>query len=179
MDLVILEWPVLQRVCVGLFGLLLLVSGTRLYRYSIIAPGAVIGAYIGVLLTVAQSDSIQLLGVGFCSVVGVVTMLLVEKLAIAILCALFGGAMVQYALPFYFDVPTEWYWIIVGSVVGGIFFTPLFPRLIPVWMSMFGAVCINWSMHQPKNLQWFVGLTVLGTLMQLFFGAKVRDFEDD
>ena len=179
MDLVILEWPVLQRVCVGLFGLLLLVSGTRLYRYSIIAPGAVIGAYIGVLLTVAQSDSIQLLGVGFCSVVGVVIMLLVEKLAIAILCALFGGAMVQYALPFYFDVPTEWYWIIVGSVVGGIFFTPLFPRLIPVWMSMFGAVCINWSMHQPKNLQWFVGLTVLGTLMQLFFGAKVRDFEDD
>ena len=178
MEWIQLEWFVLQRMCVGLFGLLLLVSGTRLYRYSIITPGAGIGAYIGVVLTMGQSESIQLIGVGLCAVVGVVTMLLVEKLAIAILCALLGGALTQYGLPYYFGIPTEWYWVIVGSVIGGTLFTPLFPRLLPLWMSMLGAGCINWAMHQPRNIEWFIGLTVLGTLIQLFFGAQVRDIED-
>ena len=173
-----MEWAELQYLCVGLFGVLLLVSGTRLYRYSIITPGAAIGAYVGIVLTVGQSESIQLLGVGFCAVVGVVTMLLVEKLAIALLCALMGGAVTQYAVPYYLGVPLEWYWVIVGSVVGGIFFTPIFPRLLPVWMSMAGAGCITWAMHQPRNVEWFVGLTVLGTLIQLFFGASVTDLED-
>ena len=109
-------------------------------------------------------------------VVGVVTMLLVEKLAIALLCALMRGG--QYAVPYYLGVPLEWYWVIVGSVVGGIFFTPIFPRLLPVWMSMAGAGCITWAMHQPRNVEWFVGLTILGTLIQLFFGASVTDLED-
>ena len=117
-----MEWSELQYVCVGLFGVLLLVSGTRLYRYSIVAPGAGVGAYVGVVLTMGQSESIQLLGVGVCAVVGVVTMLLVEKLAIALLCALMGGAIVQYAVPYYLGVPIEWYWVIVGSVVGNTFY---------------------------------------------------------
>jgi hypothetical protein len=178
MEWIQLEWFVLQRMCVGLFGLLLLVSGTRLYRYSILIPGAGIGAYIGVVLTMGQTESIQMLGVGFCAVVGVVTMLLVEKLAIAILCALLGGALTQYGVPYYLGIPTEWYWVIVGSVIGGMFFTPIFPRLLPLWMSMLGAGCVNWAMHQPRNLEWFVGLTLLGTLIQLFFGAQVRDMEE-
>ena len=173
-----MEWSELQYVCVGLFGVLLLVSGTRLYRYSIITPGAGIGAYVGVVLTLGQSESIQLLGVGFFAVVGVVTMLLVEKLAIALLCALMGGAVTQYGLPYYLGVPTEWYWVIVGSVVGGVFGTPIFPKLLPVWMSMAGAGCVTWAMRDPKNIEWFVGLTILGTLIQLFFGASVRDLED-
>ncbi len=173
-----MEWSVLQHVCVGLFGVLLLVSGTRLYRYSIITPGAGIGAYVGVVMTMGFSESIQLLGIGGCAVIGVVTMLLVEKLAIAILCALLGGALTQYGVPYYLGIATEWYWVIVGSVVGGIFFTPIFPKLLPLWMSMAGAGCINWSMHQPRNMEWFIGLTILGTLIQWFFGAKVRDIEE-
>lgn len=173
-----MEWAELQYICIGLFGVLLLVSGTRLYRYSIITPGAAVGAYVGVVLTLGQSESVQLVGVGLCAVVGVVTMLLVEKLAIAILCALMGGAVTQYVVPYYFEVTIEWYWVIVGSVVGGIFFTPIFPKLLPVWMSMAGAGCVTWAMHQPRNLEWFVGLTLLGTLFQLFFGASVTDLEE-
>ena len=157
------------------FGVLLLVSGTRFCRYSIIAPGAGVRS-VGVVLTMRRSS--LMLGVGVCAVVGVVTMLLVEKLAIALLCALMGGAIVQYALPYYLGVPTEWYWVIVGSVMGGILFTPLFPKLLPVWMSMAGAGCITWAIHQPRNIEWFVALTILGTLIQVFFGAAVTDLDD-
>lgn len=112
-----MEWAELQYVCIGLFGVLLLVSSPRLYRYSIVNLGAAIGAYVGVTLTLGQSESIQLFGIGICAAVGAVTMLLVEKLAIALLCALIGGAVTQYAMLYYLGVPIEWYWVIVGSVL--------------------------------------------------------------
>ena len=59
---------------------MLLVSGTRLYRMSILAPGAMIGAYLGVLLTMGLADPLRLLGIAVFGVLGGVLMLLIEKI---------------------------------------------------------------------------------------------------
>ena len=136
------------------------------------------GAYIGVLVTIGLSDPLRLLGIASGGVIGGVLMLLVEKLGIAIVCALAGGAFAQYLLPYYMGQTLEWYWLIVASVVGGICFAPILPKTIPIWMSMAGASCILWSMRQPWEWTWIVGLTILGTAIQVFFGAFIRDMED-
>ena len=173
-----MDWYDLQRVIVGLCGILLLVSGTRLYRMSILAPGAMIGAYLGVLLTMGLADPLRLLGIAVFGVLGGVLMLLIEKLAIAIVCAMVGGALTHYLLPLYLGYSVEWYWLIVGSVVGGIGFAPILPKTIPIWMSMVGANAVIWSMRQPWDSTWFLGLTMVGTLIQIAFGASIRDMDD-
>lgn len=43
---------------------------------------------------------------------------------------------------------------------------------------MAGAGCVTWALHQPKNVGWFVGLTIMGTLIQITFGARVIDLEE-
>lgn len=155
-----------------------MVSGTRLYRMSILAPGAMIGAYLGVLLTMGLADPLRLLGIAVFGVLGGVLMLLIEKLAIAIVCAMVGGALTHYLLPLYLGYSVEWYWLIVGSVVGGIGFAPILPKTIPIWMSMVGANAVIWSMRQPWDSTWFLGLTMVGTLIQIAFGASIRDMDD-
>ena len=65
-----------------------------------------------------------------------------------------------------------------GFCCGGDILYASVSRLLPVWMSMAGAGCITWAMHQPRNVEWFVGLTILGTLIQVFFGATVTDLDD-
>jgi len=172
------EWEELQKLLVALFGILLLTSGTRFYKIVVILPGVAIGAYLGVVLSMGQTDEIRLLAIGACGIFGMVLSLLVEKLAIAIFGALLGGAMAQYALPIFLDTVVPWYWAVLGAVFGGMIIPSLFPLLVPILSSLAGAFCVGWSMDLADNYPFIAALTVLGFFIQKLFGAKKPDIEE-
>lgn len=172
------EWGELQRLLVALFGILLLTSGTRFYKFVVILPGVATGSYLGVILSLGQVDEVRLLAIGTCGVLGMVLSLLVEKLAIAIFGALFGGAIAQLALPIFLGTVAPWYWPVIGAVFGGMIIPPLFSRFVPLLSSLAGAFCVAWSMELANNYPLIVGLTVLGFFVQRLFGAKKPDLEE-
>ena len=173
-----LEWDQLQQLLVALFGIVLLISGTRLYQFLIIVPGVSLGAYLGTMLSLNQLEEVQLFSIVLFSVFGIVVSLLLEKLAIALLGALLGGAIVQYIVPFLWGEELEWYWSTVGAVFGGMLVYPIFPSLIPFLSSLIGAYCLGWSMEKPDDYQLIGLLTIFGFFVQRLFGAKKPEREE-
>lgn len=173
-----MEWEGLQKLLVALFGVLVLISGTRFYKFLVILPGVSLGAYLGVILSVGQVEEVQLFSIGLMSVLGIVVSLLVEKLAIALLGALFGGALVQYLAPIFYGQELEWYWSVIGAVFGGMIIYPIFPTLLPLLSSLIGAYCLAWSMESPDNYRLIGVLTLFGFFVQRLFGAKKPNLEE-
>ena len=175
-----ISWTELQYVIIGLCGILLLVSGTRLYRFVIMGPGVMTGAYIGVIISVGQDDAVQLIAIGLSAMVGGVTMLLVEKLGIAVMGALLGGGFVHILLPWYQGISVApWYYVAMGSVLGAMIFPPMFSRVAPIVTSLFGAIAVVYAsgLYTIHTMDWRLvgGVTVLGTLIQWYFGATLQD----
>lgn len=175
-----ISWIELRYVIIGLCGLLLLVSGTRLYRFAIMGPGVIIGAYIGTIISVGQEDVVQLVAISFSAILGGVAMLLVEKLGIAVMGALLGGGSVHIVLPLLQDISVApWYYVALGSMLGAMIFPPFFSHVAPIVTSIFGAIAIVYSFGeytiQTMNWTLVLGLTVLGTLIQWYFGATLQD----
>lgn len=174
-----LDWPQMQQVLVSLFGILLVISGTRFYRLVVMTPGIVVGIYSGVQLTIGQNEEVQLFAIVLGAVIGAVFSFLVEQLAIALLGALFGGAIVQWLFPIFWNIEIAWYWPVVGAVFGGMIIPPLFPRLLPLLTSIVGAGCLSWAMGRFEDIWLWGALTSFGFFVQRYFGATRPKFDDE
>lgn len=173
-----LEWEQLQKLLISLLGILVLVSGTRFYKFLVILPGVGAGVYLGAILSFGQVEEVQLFSMVLLGVLGIVGSLLLEKFAIALLGALLGGAVVQYLLPIFWTQRLEWYWATAGAVLGGMVIYPIFPTLLPLLSSIVGAYCLSWALERPTDYVLIGALTIFGFFVQRLFGAKKPNLEE-
>ena len=131
----------LKNACVGLFGVLLLIFGTRLSIQSCTRSSVWGICWSCVDLgTVAAFSYLDCL----CSVIGVVLMLLVENWQSS--CVRLLEERLHNTLPYYFGFP-RWYWVIVGRYWN--IFAPVFP-------SSFHFGCpwqeqgVYWAVNNPE-----------------------------
>ena len=63
MELQSIQWnDVIQpEIVIGLFGVIVLVCGTRLYRLSVMAPGFLLGWYLSLYIISGVSPAVQLM----------------------------------------------------------------------------------------------------------------------
>ena len=174
-----IEWQELQRILAGLFGVLFLVSGARLYRVLIMLPGAVAGIILGLRLSAGAVEEVQLFSIVFCAVCGLVFSFLLEKAMIAVAGALFGGGLVHVFLPIVTGEEPIWYAPLIGAVFGGMILFPIFPRLIPILSSAAGAFLLLWATHREGDIVLLSALTFFGWILQRFFGVTRASIEED
>jgi hypothetical protein len=125
------------------------------------------------------SPEVQLAVTLVIGILGAVAMLILEKLAIALIGAIAGGGLTQAAGPLLVSFgEMEWYWPFIGAFFGAMIFPLAFKRIIPIATSLIGSLCTSWAFGEGDNLPLIVGLTLLGSGLQMIFLRKARHFEE-
>ena len=159
-------------VAVGIFGLLMLLFGDRLYRLMVMAPGFFIGGYIATH-HVNIDPEVQLFATVLCSIVGGFVMLLVEKFTVALFGALLGGALtVSLANLIGGALSTEWYWPVIGALLGSFLFPPLFKKNLALVTSGIGSLCLAYSLEREQDTVFIVGVGVCGWVLQMMLHRR-------
>jgi hypothetical protein len=152
---------------VGVFGVLMLIFGDRLYRLLVMAPGFFIGGYIATFHINVGSPDAQLFVTVLVSIIGGFIMLIIEKFTVALFGALLGGVFtVSLGNMVGGILSTEWYWPVLGALLGSILFPPLFKKNLAIITSGIGALCVAFSLGREKETLFVVGIASLGWLLQ-------------
>ena len=151
---------------VGILGLLLLLFGDRLYRLMVMAPGFFIGGYVATHHINIAPES-QLFATVLCSIIGGFVMLLVEKFTVALFGALLGGALTVSLADLIGGVlSTEWYWPVIGALLGSFLFPPLFKKNLALVTAGIGSLCLAHSLEREQDTVFIVGVGLFGWLFQ-------------
>lgn len=151
---------------VGVIGGALLVAGARLYRLALLTPGLAAGVLLGLEMTAGASSELRLIAALCLGLIGGGLVLMAERLAIALGGAFLLGGLANAAAPVLLPGQDAWYVPVAGAVVGLLIFPTLFRKLLFIFTSLGGALCIAWAMGRPQDLPLIGGLWLAGTVIQ-------------
>jgi len=177
LELQSIQWSevVQPEIVIGLFGVIVLVCGTRLYRLSVMAPGFLLGWYLSLHIISGVSPAVQLMMVLLSSILGGIAMLFLEQLAISLMGALIGGGLIQELVTVN---QQEWYWPILGAFLGALIFPSIFKKSLTIVTAGIGALCIAYSCNELNNVLGIIGLSLFGWITQRWFLRKKRTYLD-
>ncbi len=151
-------------------GIILLLSGRRLYWLFVGVIGFVAGVWLATILLSGESEW-TILAISFAAgVVGSVLALLAQKLAVGI-AGFFAGGYFVIAVFNAFDIffLPEWVLFLIGGVIGVGLVAALFDFSLAALSSMAGAALIVQTLNLPQALAIFllIFLLVMGIGFQM------------
>ena len=152
-------------------GVILIVVGSRYYKFFLMSPGAV----VGVLLAVEYSptgDEMTKAGIAVgAGLIGALLMHLVEKIALSTAgAALVGGLTLAFGPLFIKEVP--WYGPTIGGLVGAMIFPIIYRRSLRIVTPIMGALAVCLALDRPEDL-WLLGvLSGVGIVLQYTVTGK-------
>ena len=165
---------------VWILSVVLILAGSRFYRLALFAPGFVIGALISEEFLLSQPPVIRLGGGLLIGVVGAGIVMVLERLAIALLGALMG--MVVYQSYVVISGPPQelemqWLMPAVVSLLGSFIVPFLFDRYLLVATSLVGSLGLAWSAEQLdiQNVPILAVIWAVGCCVQYLFQPKKND----
>ena len=152
-------------------GVILILFGSRFYKFFLMSPGAVVGVLLAVEYSPTGDETVKAgIAVG-AGLIGALLMRLVEKVALS--CA--GGALVSgltLALGPLFVKTVPWYAPTIGGLVGAMFFPVIYRRSLRIVTPIMGALAVGLALDRPEDL-WLLGfLSVLGIVLQYTVTGK-------
>ncbi len=163
------------HVLVGVLGAVMLVAGKRLYGLAIMAPGVAAGVMVGLAATEGQDLVMRLMACGALAIIAAFILYSAERLAIAAAGSFVAVGLVRAAAPMVMGGPAPWFLMLAGGIVGIFFFPKLYRKLLVVIAPAIGAMCMAWAVGREGDLMLVIGLTLLGTVIQLVLWSGVRD----
>ena len=164
-----LSYPLI-RILIGLLGVVVLISGRKLFWLTIGAVGFITGMLFVLLFLQLESLWIMLVIAMVAGAIGIVLALVLQKLAVGIAGFLMGA----YALTWLFQnfIPSlaylDWLWFLVGGIIGGLLVTVLFDVALIGLSTFVGATMIMLAapLNQTFSLVLLVILVVAGIGIQ-------------
>ena len=165
---------------VWVLSVVLILSGSRFYRLALFAPGFVLGALISAEFLSSQPPVFRLGGVLLIGVIGAGIVMVLERLAIALLGGLMG--MVVYQSYIVINGPPQelemqWLMPAVVSLLGSFVVPFLFDRYLLVATSLAGTLGLAWSTQHLdiQNIPILAIVWAVGCCVQYLFQPKKSD----
>lgn len=160
-------------------GAALLLFGRRLYWLFVAGAGFAIGATLAAELLQAEAVWVRLLAAVLAGLVGLVSALFLQRVAIAIAGFIAGGYVLATLVNAFVGIGTGLYWglFVVGGLVGAILVSVLFGWALIILSSLMGAGLIAEvvPVTQPWNLLLYLGLAAVGILVQARWMGRQGD----
>lgn len=161
-----------------LLGVLMLLSGRRLFWLFVAAIGFAIGLQVAPQL-IHNPPAWMGLALGIVlGLLGAVLALLVQKIAIAIAGFLIGGHIATSLVAAFVATHAQYSAIsfIIGGIIGALLLLSLFDWALIVFSSVAGAELIVSNLHFPATgaTILFLGLTIVGIMAQAALFSRRR-----
>lgn len=153
-------------------GLLVMLRGAKLYPLVIVAPGLALGVAAGLALPLEPTT--RALAAVALAAVGALLCRFVERAAIWAIGAVLAGTLVMWGWPLFRPDPAPTWLPAVGAVAGLLLFPALFRAALRPVTAALGATMVLWSLGQQDRPLLFVGLAVVGWIVQAA-GDRKRD----
>ncbi|MBM75878.1 MAG: hypothetical protein CMK59_10800 [Proteobacteria bacterium] len=165
---------------VWMLSIVLILFGNRFYRLSLFAPGFVLGALISEDFLYAQPPVIRLGGVLLIGVLGAGIVMVLERLAIALLGALMGMVVYQSYVSINGppdELEMQWLMPAVVSLLGSVVVPVLFDRYLLVATSLAGTLGLAWSTnHMDQSfIPYLAGVWAGGCCVQYWLQPSKSD----
>ena len=178
--------PLLSSSALALVaGLCLLGWGEQVYRLAILAPGMLVGLWLGrevAVLAHLPNTYVAVLSVGL-GFLGALVCRMLEAWAVRALGALSGVGVSAAVYWMVTDTMSPWWLPVLGGIVGALVFPRFVVWLLRVVSAFAGGLLVASASGQPGNIFIVGGLTGAGIVFQTWFstagGAKAKKPKKD
>ena len=164
-----LSYPLI-RILIGLLGVVVLISGRKLFWLTIGAVGFITGILFVLLFLKIESLWIMLVFATVAGAIGIVLALVLQKLAVGIAGFLMGAYALTWLVQYFIPGLTylDWLWFLIGGIIGGLLVIALFDVALIGLSAFVGATMIMLAapLNQTFSLVLFIVLLVVGIGIQ-------------
>jgi uncharacterized protein DUF4203 len=160
-------------------GIVLLAFGKRLFWLCVAAIGFVVAAHIAAVVLIHQPEGVRLAAALLVGVLGALTAIFLQKVAIAGAGFLAGGYFLMILMNASAAHADERAWIafLIGGIIGAVLMVLAFDWALIILSSMMGAHLIVAHLHlaRPAASLGFIALLVVGIVIQANLGERRKD----
>lgn len=167
-----LETGLLLRIAGGVLGAVLALAGARFYKLAVMAPGLLLGVFLGLALPDSIDPPLKAIIAVAAAVFGALVCRFVERAAVASFGAVLSGGLVYTAYPFVLSGETPWWVAAIGALLGVFLFPKAFQTLLKPLTAGLGALAVAWSIGMQDNLVVIGGVATVGTVLQFALSRK-------
>ncbi|MED5369792.1 MAG: hypothetical protein VX899_02150 [Myxococcota bacterium] len=160
------------RGIVGLLGGLLALAGARLYKLSILAPGIVLGLFVGTLLPGDIDAAIRAVVAVVLAGLGALLCRFVERAAVSVFGAVLTGGLAYTLYPLFQGEPSPWWLPAAAAGLGLLLFPKLFHALLRPLTAILGGLLVSVAVGQPGHPLVIGGVAAVGMVVQFSAGRK-------
>ncbi|MBI9048692.1 MAG: DUF4203 domain-containing protein [Anaerolineaceae bacterium] len=149
-------------------GVLLLILGRKLFWLLVGGAGFLAGTYLSTLLLPNASEWVSLIFALIVGGLGVLLVMLVQKIGISIAGFIIGGmALSGIASNLFLDVP-GWIFFVIGGIIGIVLTFAIFEWSLILISATAGAWMISeaFTLDSMVKLGLFLGLLLIGIIIQ-------------
>lgn len=168
------QTPMSGRAPALLLGVLLLVQGERLYRFFVLLPGILLGAWAAATVQPALGLDLRttlVIGAAL-AVVGAALCHFMETWGVRLTGAMVGAGVSVWAWPLASASALPWWAPFVSGVVVALLFPKVYRWLLKPVTALVGAELVSWAVKRPTDALLVLGLAFAGTIAQSVLGGK-------